>query len=566
MTYAEDTFEKSIQQKAPIALGVLMFCMLALIGRLYWLQCHQHDYYQKKAFGQQWKKKILPNHRGTIKDRQGNILAISVPGYSCYANPQAVENPEEVAEQLSLLLDKKSAFLSSRLKRKNRKFIWLKRQLAEEQYEKVKALDIRGIGFRKESRRAYPGGKFAAHVLGFVGLENKGLEGIEANFQKELSGQPGYTWQLVDGRLARYAIYRSEAPGIPPVNGADIYLTLDYELQEIAEQQLEKAVEKFRPKKASAILLSVKTGEVLAMTSRPNFDSNHYQKSPQNSWRNIAITDSYELGSVVKPLVAGACMGENLVHSKTIINCHNGAYRIKGRTLHDHHRYGDLTVAEILIYSSNIGAAQLGEMFGAKKLHTYLQHLGLGNKSKIYLPGESSGILKNHKYWTPSTMLSIPMGHEISMTPLQLVSAFTTLVGDGIYRPPYIVRKIVYPDGKEQHRYLPPNLVRIFPMHVVKEMRNILREVVVRGTAKRANIKGAFVGGKTGTAQKIVDGRYSHSKHVASFVGFAPYYKPMYCCIITVDEPVGSSYGGVVAAPYVAEILRQAVLIKGGRP
>lgn len=556
--------EQILRRAQTTAIVIAVVCA-GLTARLFWLQVVCHGEYQKKALGQHWSKEVLPARRGEIRDRHGALLAISQTGYSCYGDPSRVQEPERAAGELSLVLGIPEAQILSRLSQKDRKFVWLKRRLTAGETERIRSLRMPGICLKKEPCRFYPHGSLAAHVVGFVGIDHHGLEGVEASFCRELSGEDGIAWTLEEGRMTSAGLYSPDAPSRPPVHGATVYLTIDIAFQRILEEELDQIVEKYDPVSAAGVLIEVASGEVLAMSSRPTFDPNSFDKSAPETWRNVAIADAYEMGSVMKPFVVAAALSEHLLAEDTVIFCHNGLYRTAfGRTHRDTHRYGDLTVAEIVIKSSNIGMSIIAQKMGKERVHHYLSRLQFGNKTGISLPGEAKGDFKPLSEWSEYTLTSVPMGHEVCSTAIQMAAAYNVLAGDGVYWPPRIVDKIVYADGKTAYGYPPAAVVRIYPSSIVLSMQKILRRVVEAGTAKQANVRLVSVAGKTGTAQKYDPAlhSYSNSRHVAAFAGFAPADKPRFCCVIVVDEPKGASAGGTVSAPSVARVLENVYLLE----
>jgi cell division protein FtsI/penicillin-binding protein 2 len=557
----EKSYHAEIIKKSRIVLLFLMGALIFLILRLFWIQVVQHKEYKELALRQHWRKKLIRAERGQIRDRHGRLMAISVPGFSCYTDPKMVKDKEKTAEKLSFILKIAKSKLVKQLSHPKRRFVWLTRLLSEEKAREIKQLRLPGIYLQKEPRRLYPYGTLAAHILGFVSLDHEGVEGVESSFNPELRGKDGFTWEIQDGRMARWEIYSPQAPSQWPQNGATIYLTIDTVLQHFLEAELEKAVEMHHAVGGAAILLEVRTGDVLAMASRPIYDPNRFREYSSKTWRNKAISDVHELGSVMKPLILAAALSEGVLSTDTMVDCGKGACRIiPGRILHDTHPYGNLTARDVIVKSSNIGIARIGLMLGPQKIYHYLTNVGLNQKTGIELPGEGVGILKPAARWNNFTLTSVPMGHEICATPLEMVAAYNTLAGDGIYRPPAIISKMEYPDGAVLYRYQPGELKRVYPREVAKSMRQILRGVVESGTAKRANIKEVCVAGKTGTAQKLAKtGGYSSSDYLAVFVGFAPADSPTLCCLVMVDTPKNFHTGGVVAAPVVAHILKNAL-------
>lgn len=557
MVQKENT-EKNIHQREMHLVSFLIFLFILLSIRLFYLQIIRHNYYKEQAFQQHWKKQILPARRGCIYDRNGNVLALSIPAFSCHANPKLVKNPEETAKILASILNLSIEKVLSLITHPTRRFVWIKRKITNEEKESVEKEKLPGIAFTEESKRVYPNKSLAAHIIGFCDMDQRGLEGIEASFQEELSGKDGLQWTLKDGRTKQHRIHLPEAPYLQASHGGDVYLNIDIHQQAIVEQELDNVMKKQEAKGAACVLLDVKTAEVLALASRPTFDPNDYKNVPRENLRNKAISDAFELGSVMKPFVVSAGLAEKKITVDTMIDCGPGYCKIiPGRVLHDSHKIGVVPVTEVLKQSSNIGSAKIGMMLGKEKLYQYLTNLGFGKKTDIEISGESIGILKNVQRWTDFSMTSIPMGHEICVTPLQMVTAYVTIAGDGIYRKPSLVRKIQYHDGTILYKDMTDSSHFVFDSSLVKKMCEILRSVVTDGTAKQANIKDLAIAGKTGTAQKLDShGKYVHNKHVATFVGFAPADNPILCTLVMVDEPKHGSYGGTVSGPVVANILR----------
>jgi len=557
MILLPEKYLPSILQRQTYIFLFFSFLFFILICRLLYLQVYCQEYYEKQAFQQHWKKQTLEAPRGSILDRHGVVLAMSVPSFSCHANPRLIQNPDKTATILSKIFSLSKETILSSITHPKRRFVWIKRKISSKEKELVEKEKISGIGFVEEQKRVYPHQHLASHILGFADIDQKGLEGIELTFQSELAGQDGFQWTLKDGRTRQHRILLPDAPTQKMVLGIDVYLTLDIRMQAIVEKELDDVMEKYKALGAACVLLDVNTAEVLALSSRPTFNPNVYQKSPRENWRNKAISDAFELGSVMKPLIVAAGLAEKKVSPQTIIDCGPGWCRIiPGRTLRDSHPCGKISVEEVLIQSSNIGSAKIGIILGKQKLYAYLSSLGFGKKTNIELQGESIGILKTPEKWSDFTLTSVPMGHEITATPLQMTAAYLTLAGDGIYRKPSIIHKIQYKDGTCLYKEPPSEYLQIFPPSLLPKMREILHAVVQKGTARRANIKELSIAGKTGTAQKIVNGQYSHSKHIAVFVGFAPADNPAYCALVMVDEPQGASYGGTVSAPVVTNILK----------
>ncbi len=536
---------------------VLLFALT--VCRAFYLQVINRDYLLKLADRQHQKVIPLIPARGTIYDANGAALAVSVEMDSCYAEPKSIADLRAAAARLAPVLEMPQETVFRRLQG-NRNFVWLKRRLTPDVAKRVNDLDIEGIGFVKETKRYYPNSEVASHVIGFTGLDPEGLEGIERRYDSTILGGTGY---LV---TERDALGRNVAlKGTVVQNGAmghNVTLTLDKNIQYIAEKELAKAVTNSGAKAGTAIVMDPNTGRVLAMSNFPTYNLNSHGDYASSVWRNRAVADSYEPGSTFKTLLIAAALEEKLVRPGDGINCEGGSYAIGGRTIHDTHKYGRLSVAEILKYSSNIGVAKIGSKLGASRLYTYLKNFGIGEKSGIDLPGETSGTLRQWNQWYGIDLATISFGQGVTASSVQLAAAFSVIANGGVLMKPYLVEKVSDSDGNVVTTFGPQARRRVVSPETAKSVARMLEGVAADGgTGTNASVEGYLVAGKTGTAQKVdpITKGYSASKRTASFIGFVPARKPRLTILVMIDEPKTSPYGGVVAAPAFSAIALQSL-------
>ena len=536
---------------------VLLFALT--VCRAFYLQVINRDYLLKLADRQHQKVIPLTPARGTIYDTNGAALAVSVEMDSCYAEPKSIADLRAAAARLAPVLEMPQETVFRRLQG-NRNFVWLKRRLTPDVAKRVHELDIEGIGFVKETKRYYPNSEVASHVIGFTGLDPEGLEGIERRYDSTILGGTGY---LV---TERDALGRNVAlKGTVVQNGAmghNVTLTLDKNIQYIAEKELAKAVTNSGAKAGTAIVMDPNTGRVLAMSNFPTYNLNSHGDYASSVWRNRAVADSYEPGSTFKTFLIAAALEEKLVRPGDGINCEGGSYAIGGRTIHDTHKYGRLSVAEILKYSSNIGVAKIGSKLGASRLYSYLKNFGIGEKSGIDLPGETSGTLRQWSQWYGIDLATISFGQGVTASSVQLTAAFSAIANGGVLMKPFLVEKITDSDGNVVTTFGPQARRRVVSPETAKSVASMLEGVAADGgTGTNASVEGYRVAGKTGTAQKVdpITKGYSASKRTASFIGFVPARKPRLTILVMIDEPKTSPYGGVVAAPAFSAIALQSL-------
>ncbi|HEX8722384.1 MAG TPA: penicillin-binding protein [Pyrinomonadaceae bacterium] len=538
----------------------LCLWMVAVGARLAYLQTSQHGWLTKRARMQQLDAEPQAAARGLILDRQGRELARSVDLDSFYADPREIEDAEGTAAALARTLGADATGLALRLKEAKgarRGFVWLARRVEEGRAAELKALKLKGVYSTEEQRRRYPNGALAAHVLGFIGGEErgreKGLAGVEQVYDAALTGEPGTLLLDTDARRRPF-----ESAGNDPRDGRTLVLTIDQTVQYIVERELAAAVERTHARSAAAVVLEPHTGEVLALANAPSFDPNDAGGAPAEARRNDALQNIYEPGSTFKLVAFTGALEEGLITPDTRIDC-PGSISLPGRVVHDHAR-GSLTATEALAKSSNVAAIKLGQRLGNDRLYEYIRRLGFGAKTGVELPGETAGLIRPVARWQPGSIGSVPIGQEVGVTPVQMAAAYASIANDGVRVAPHLVREVRDAEGKTVQRAEPESR-RVVSAETARTLRRMMEEVTLKGTARAAQLEGYTAAGKTGTAQKIdpKTRAYSSTKYVASFVGFAPIDNPAAVIIVVLDEPVGLHQGGQVAAPVFSEIANQVL-------
>jgi cell division protein FtsI/penicillin-binding protein 2 len=541
--------------------AVFLFFLLFLIicaFRLIYIQIFRSNYLADIARKQHNLFAEIEPFRGIIYDCNMKPQTLNLPADSLYAAPNMMSNAqkESAITQLSGVLNLNQDYLRDRLSRK-KAFIWLKRKLSLQEVEEVKKLKIRHLGFVRESKRSYPNTYLASQIIGFAGLDNTGLEGIELYLDEYLKGTAGWGLFLRDARQSKLDVYEKM---VLPKDGMDIVLTIDQVVQYIAERELDKAFRTYNAKGASIIVMDPYTGRILAMANRPSYDLNEHKNVSKDQKRNRAICDLFEPGSVFKIVTASAALEEKKLSEEDKIFCENGAYRVANHTLHDHVPHGWLTFREVIEKSSNIGTTKIAQTLGADVVYKYIRLFGFGTKLGIDLPGEISGMIKEPRYWSKTSIGAIPIGHEVGVTALQLVSALSAIANGGELMRPYIIEEIRDRQGRVVKKNSPVLIRRVVSEETAARVAKMLTGVVEEGTGKMAQMQGLTSAGKTGTAQKIEPGGgYSHNKFIASFIGFAPAQDPVVTIIVSLDEPRPYYFGGVVAAPVFKSVAADVV-------
>jgi cell division protein FtsI (penicillin-binding protein 3) len=538
-----------------VAIGLVAW-MLVIGARLVQLQVNQHDDLTARAKNQQLGSIETNPVRGQLLDRQGRELARSIDTESFYADPREISNTDETARRIASITGQDRVELVKRLadaKDANKKFVWITRRLDVPSANKLDALNLEGVYSRKEPKRFYPNDSLAAHVLGFVGLDEIGQSGVEQYYNEKIRGEAGKVYLETDAKRRAFESYEVQAHP-----GQTVVLTIDQTIQYRTEQALGAAVERTHAKSGTAIVMDPQTGEILALANAPSFDPNQPPKGATENRVNGALQNTYEPGSTFKVVAYSAAIEKGLVRPEDKIDCQMGQITVAGRLIHDHHPFGVLTIADALAQSSNVGAIKLGLLVGNESMYEYIKRLGFGTRTGIDLAGESPGILRTLSRWQPSSIGSIAIGQEIAVTPLQMATAYCVIANDGMLVKPHLVRELRSPEGVVLFQ-AKPEARRALKPETTAALRNMFEDVTLRGTARKAQLNGYTAAGKTGTAQKI-DPRthsYSATKFIGSFVGFAPVKNPALVIIVVIDEPQGAYHGGDVAAPVFREIAEQ---------
>ncbi|MBF0387779.1 MAG: penicillin-binding protein 2 [Candidatus Omnitrophica bacterium] len=548
-------------QRYSLRLGFIFFSIFLLLGmftiKLSLIQLFRSSYLADKADKQHNHVVDLEPIRGKICDREMRELARNLAAYSLFANPKAMTNEQKslAAQKVSRVLGVSSEALLRKME-KSKSFVWLARKIPQEAYEKLKADRISGLAFIRESKRSYPNGEMAAHVIGFANIDNVGLQGVELEYDKYLRGTKGVAQFLRDARQRDLMI---EKDFIAPKDGSDVILTIDETIQFIAEKALEKAFVKYNAASASVIVLDPKTGEVLAFANRPTFRPDAPDRSPAENRTNRAVAFVYEPGSVFKIVTATAALEEGVTNEQEVFFCENGKYRVGNHILKDAHPKGRLTFRQVIEESSNIGTVKVAQRLGPDKVYEYAHRFRFGLKTNIGMTGEVGGLLKATSRWSKTSMAAIPIGQEVTVTPIQLAVAIAAIANDGVIMKPYFVKQVKAANGMVIAENKPQVVSRVMSVETARRVRSILQGVIDEGTAQMAKIKDVTAGGKTGTAQKVVNGTYSHSQFVASFIGFAPVEGSRLAVVVNVDEPHPAYYGGVVAGPVFKEVVENTL-------
>ncbi|MCX7913071.1 MAG: penicillin-binding protein 2 [Thermodesulfovibrionales bacterium] len=531
---------------------------LAVVIRLVDIMLLNHSLYVQMAKMQQIKIEEIPIKRGLIFDRKGRELAINVDMESIYCNPSEIGESQihKVATELSTIMGKDRETVLSKLKA-NSKFSWIERKVSPEIAEKIKNSKIKGVGLITESKRFYPKGSLASHLIGYVDIDNKGIEGIESKYDRELTAVNQATvsyYRDAKGNLLSKGVLRE-------IRGNNIILTIDEGLQFILERNLDEAVRQWRASYASAIMMDPFTGEILAMANSPSFNLNNPATVKADMRKNRAITDCYEPGSTFKIIVGAAALEEGLVKPNIRYDCSAGYIEVGGKRIKDVHRHGVLTFQEVIQKSSNVGTIKIALSLGKERLYEYIKKFGFGEKTGIDIIGEVSGWVRPPAKWSGMSIGSIAIGQEVAATPLQILRAYSVIANGGLLVKPYLVSEIQSPEGVTLYKAV-PETKRVLREETTMEFKSILTTVTeVGGTAKEASVDGNIVAGKTGTAQKFdpITKRYSKINYVSSFVGFVPVDKPKIALIVVVHDPKGHIYGGIVAAPIFRKIANDAL-------
>ena len=530
----------------------LVFVLLAagfvtLGGRAFYLQAMNNSFLQAKGEARYGRVLELPASRGPVRDRNGQTVAISTPVESIWASPEDLEADEPQLQALSRALAMPVAELRQKIARKDRQFVFLKRQISPEQAAKVMSLRVPGVFQQREYRRFYPAGEVMAHVVGFTGIEDNGQEGIELAAQSRLAGTPG-SRKVIKDRKGR--VVEDVESVRAPRNGAEVTLAIDQRLQFLAHRELKAAVDQHRAKAGALVILDAKSGEVLALVNQPDYNPNNRAAVTGKQTRNRSVTDLYEPGSTLKPFTVALALETGLVKPTTVIDTGAGSMKIGGWTINDSHPMGALTVAQVIQKSSNIGTAKIQLQMPAERVGTLYRELGFGLAPQTGFPGEAKGLLRPWAQWRPIEQATMSYGHGISVSLLQVARAYTVFTNDGELLPLSLLKRDSEAIGK-----------RLFATRTVAEVTKMMEAAASPGgTAPQARVPGYRVAGKTGTAHKPEAGGYAEHKYVSSFVGFAPVSDPRFIVAVMLDEPLGAKYyGGDVGAPVFSSVMGAAL-------
>ena len=537
----------------------LFLCMtlaaVALVWRAVCLQVLDTEFLQSQADARHLRVVSLPAHRGKILDRNGEPLAISTPVESVWVNPQALGSEQqripELTKLLSLDYDKVQRLLASRA---DREFIYLRRHISPGLASQVAALKIPGVYLQREYRRYYPGGEVTAHIIGFTNIDDSGQEGIELAYEEWLDGEPGAKRVVKDGN---HKIIEDVESIRRPRPGKDLVLSIDRRIQYLAYRELKAVMKEHKARSASAVVLDIKNGEVIAMVNQPSFNPNKRQQLRSSSMRNRAVTDVFEPGSTMKPFIVASALESGRYQPETPVSTSPGWLRVGVNTVRDVHDYGQLDVSGVIRKSSNVGISKIALSLPADEIWTLLTELGFGAQTFSGFPGEASGLLSYHGDWNAIETATLAYGYGVSVTPLQLAQAYAVLATGGIKRSVVFLRDS---DVTEERR--------IMPAVIAQQVRNMLEQAAgPNGTAPLAQVPGYRVAGKTGTVKKSSAGGYSSNKYLAVFAGMAPASDPRFVMVVMVDEPAnGKYYGGQVAAPVFSKVMAGALRLMAVPP
>ena len=544
---------RSPRTRLLIVAGLIAIWTGAALGRLAYLQLFRYSEYYSRAQHQQRLIVEVGARRAEIFDRNLNALAMSVPMDSCFAVPSEIADPDMVARLIGKVLGVSPDEIATRLAGSH-SFVWIARKLPPEKAERIAAMNLRGIYFQREGGRFYPKRELAAHVLGYVDIDEKGLGGVEYSLDDNIRSKPGKMLILTDAHR-RWYDSTDKAPDL----GTSVVLTLDEKIQYIAEKELAQAIHDTQAKSGTVIVENPNTGELLAVANWPTFNPNAAKDTNPESRMDRAASALYEPGSVFKIVTLSAAIDQGITNADELIDCQMGSIYIAGHRIRDHKAFGLLTVSQVLSNSSDVGAIKVGLRLGGPKFYDYIRSFGFGQPTGVDLPGESRGMLRRLENWTPVSVGSVSMGQEIGVTPLQMITAMSAMANGGLIVRPHVVRALRR--GTKMAEPPQPQPRRVIRATTAATMRRMLEGVVLNGTGKRARLDGYTSAGKTGTAQKfdITTGHYSPHQLIASYVGFAPINTPAVTILVQLDSPVGMHEGGQVAAPTFKRVAQQVL-------
>ena len=567
------------QFRSKIIFFLLLLGMIGLLIRLFDLQCCRYEKYIKRAWAQQQSRESVHGRRGRIFDCNGNLFANSSGKPAVWSDPMLIKNHEKTELKLAKILRMPVKDVKNKLFNPNRpgnRFVWIKKEISDEQAIRIRILikqkQLPGIFIKDLQQRIYPKGKMLGNIIGLCNAAGKGVEGLEHKADIFLAGTAGYRFTGRDNKRRRFFAPEWISKQLEPEDGYDLHLTINQYIQHIADEELAKAVRKFKPVHAMAMVMDLskeKKGEVMAIALWPSFNPNETKLYKPGIIKNYTVTDVFEPGSIMKVISGAIAINENVADLNTKVFCENGIWNeLVGKPLNDDHPLGNATFKDVIKYSSNIGIAKIAGKVDRKTFYQYLKKFGFGEKTGVnFVASESKGILRAPSEWTERSMISLPMGQEIGVTALQMLNAVSTIANKGERVKPYIIKKIDNSNGilhPESHKY------NYFEKNVLKKdvVKPKTAEMIVEamisvtqgdGTGSKAAIEGYTVAGKTGTAQKYINGAYSKKDYIASFVGFVPAKNPAFSVIVVIDSPRGNIYGGTVAAPVFKNICKETL-------
>src|SRR6266568_2614858 len=536
--------------------AMLLFWCVAICGRLVYLQIFRYGSFVRQAEHQQQRGFDVSANRGVIYDRAGRELAMSIQVDSAFAVPTEIPDLPSTISLISRITKEDPRVVLSDC-RNHKTFCWVARKADEETIDRIKSLNLRGIHFQKESRRFYPKLELAAQVIGDVGTDDGGLSGIEREFDDELRGRTGKMSISVDARKQWFSSIQKR-----PEPGENLILTIDQNIQYIAERELEQAMHDTQAIAGTVVVENPHTGEILALANRPTFNPNLRKQVTPAAMKNRAVSDVYEPGSTFKLVTISAALEEKVTNPSEVFDCQMGSIVYNGMRIRDSKPHGLLPVWGVLAESSDVGAIKIALRLGEDRFYKYIRAFGFGQQTGIELPGETRGLTKPPSRWSRVSIAAISIGQEIGITPLQLVALVSTMANDGVYVAPRIVAATTQPRSTPQTiAFHPVNENRVLSSFTAAEMKQMMQGVVLHGTGKKAILEGYSSAGKTGTAQKVdpATHAYSRTKYIASFAGFAPVNNPVVTIAVILDSPVGGHHGGEVGAPVFQRIAQQVL-------
>lgn len=550
--------QRSLRLRWLVVWVLAVVWMAAVLARLSYLQLFRYSEYFARAQRQQQRTFELSPKRGPIYDRKGRELAVSLPMDSVFADPSDVSDPEMVAQLLSRVLDVPSDDLESKIREAHTP-VRLAKKLSPETVERIGDMNLRGIFFQKENRRVYPQHELAAHVLGYVDVDEKGIGGIEHSLDRLIRGRPGRMMVMADGR--RHWYDRNEDAANP---GAAVVLSIDETIQYIAEKELAEGIAETHAQNGAVVVQDPNTGELLAVANWPTFDPNNAGSYPDEVRMDRAVSAAYEPGSTFKLITLAGALENGVTNPNEMIDCQMGSILVAGRLIHDHKPFGELSVRDILAQSSDVGTIKLALRLGGPKFYQVIRDFDIGEPTGIELPGENHGLMRPIENWSANSIGSLAMGQEVSATPVQMISVVSAIANGGLLYRPRVVHEIRgganvanVPDALREH----PEPTQATDPKTAATLRDMMESVILDGTGKRAKLDGYTAAGKSGTAQKIDPdtGRYSRSQYIASFVGFVPVNEPILTILVVLDSPVGQHFGGDVGGPVFKRVAEQVL-------